>query len=218
MGMIEWAEREVQIASKRERGDKPEGEWDYGCACYESALKAFKSLCEDEHSGFSICMTKTILNRLIEGKPLTPIEDTLDAWNEVTERREGVTTYQCSRMSSLFKDVTKEGEVTYTDVDRVCCIDVNSQVSYHSGLVSRLINSIYPIKMPYMPKGSYMVYCEDFLTDEKNGDFDTVGVLYLVDPDGNKVEINRFFKESISDFEEISQTEYDNRKSMKIVR
>ena len=44
MSMMEWAKREVEIASKRERGDKPESEWDYGCACYDSALKAFESL------------------------------------------------------------------------------------------------------------------------------------------------------------------------------
>ena len=44
MSMTEWAKREVEIASKRERGDKPESEWDYGCACYDSALKAFESL------------------------------------------------------------------------------------------------------------------------------------------------------------------------------
>lgn len=29
MSMLEWAKNEVAIASKRERGDKPEGEWDY---------------------------------------------------------------------------------------------------------------------------------------------------------------------------------------------
>lgn len=60
MSMMEWAKREVEIASKRERGDKPESEWDYGCA-----LKAFESLCGDGHSGFSIGITKGILNRLI---------------------------------------------------------------------------------------------------------------------------------------------------------
>lgn len=27
MSMMEWAKREVEIASKRERGDKPESEW-----------------------------------------------------------------------------------------------------------------------------------------------------------------------------------------------
>ena len=49
MSMLEWAKREVEIACKRENPDKKEGEFDYGCACYESALKAFESLCEDGH-------------------------------------------------------------------------------------------------------------------------------------------------------------------------
>lgn len=62
MSMLEWAKREVEIACKRENPDKKEGEFDYGCACYESALKAFESLCEDGHSGMSIGFTKNILN------------------------------------------------------------------------------------------------------------------------------------------------------------
>ena len=90
MSMKEWAESEIAIACKRERGDASEGEWDYGCACYESAYKAFLSLLEDEHSGMSIGFTKAILNRLIDGKPLTPIEDTPDVWNEVGDNQ-----YQC---------------------------------------------------------------------------------------------------------------------------
>lgn len=70
MSMTEWAKREVEIASKRERGDKPESEWDYGCACYDSALKAFEILCGDGHSGFSIGITKGILCLLgVRGKP-----------------------------------------------------------------------------------------------------------------------------------------------------
>ena len=60
---------------------RKDGEWDYGCACYESALKAFGSLCEDGHSGFSIGLTKAILNRLINNKPLLPIEDTDEVWS-----------------------------------------------------------------------------------------------------------------------------------------
>ena len=50
MGMSEWAKREVEIACKQERGGKPSDEWAYGCACYKSALKAFESLLEDDHS------------------------------------------------------------------------------------------------------------------------------------------------------------------------
>ena len=56
-----WAENEVKIACHR-KGD----EFDYGCASYESALKAFKTLCKDGHSGASIMFTKAILNRMIK--------------------------------------------------------------------------------------------------------------------------------------------------------
>lgn len=80
-----WVENEVRIACEHERkasGTKEE-EQDYGCACFESALKAYRSLLEDGHSGFSIGMTKYILVRMIERKPLTPIVDTEDVWIEV---------------------------------------------------------------------------------------------------------------------------------------
>ena len=60
------------------------------------------------------------------------------------------------------------------------------------------------------------MFCEDFLTDKKNGDFDTVGIFYLIDPDGERVEINRFFKESSLGFSEISKDEYMERKSNRI--
>lgn len=119
--MLDWAKREVAIASKRERGDKPEDEWDYGVACYDSALKAFESLLGDNHSGFSIHITKGILNRLIDGKPLTPIEDIEDVWNKCYRGNgDDKTTYQCKRMSSLFKDVYDDGKVVYKDINRYC--------------------------------------------------------------------------------------------------
>lgn len=50
MSMSDWAKREVKIACKREAPDRKDGEWDYGCACYESALKAYQSLMEDGHT------------------------------------------------------------------------------------------------------------------------------------------------------------------------
>ena len=79
--MINWAKREVEIACNKENPNRKEGEFDYGCACYESALKAFESLYEDGHSGFSIKMTQAILNRLIDEQPLKPFDDSDDFWN-----------------------------------------------------------------------------------------------------------------------------------------
>ena len=81
--ILDWAKREVEIACKRENPNRKEGKFDYGCACYASALKAFESLCEDGHSGYSIRIAQSILNRLIDGMPLTPIEDTYYVWNLV---------------------------------------------------------------------------------------------------------------------------------------
>lgn len=218
--MMSWAEREIDIACKRERDASKTDEWDYGCACYGSALKAYKSLCRDGHSGISIGMTKHILNRLIEGKPLTPIEDVPEIWNDICDysglRGEEVN-YQCKRMSSLFKYVYADGTIKYCDVDNHYCFNINNPNStYHSGLVQRLMDDMFPITMPYCPGSPIKIACEDFLTDKKNGDFDTVGVLYAINPDGERTEINRFFKESDNEFVEIDEREYNKRKECKI--
>ena len=213
MSMMEWAKREVEIACKREKPDRKEGEWDYGCACYESALKAFESLCEDGHSGFSIQMTKQILMRMIDGKPLTPIEDTEDIWRDCTRNENDYKSYQCKRESSLFKDVYNDGTVKYSDVDRIICCDVNDpRNTWSNGFVRNIVDEMFPITMPYIPENKpYKVYCEEFLTDPKNGDFDTLEVMYVVAPNGDQVVINRYFKDGEKSFDEITFEEYMER-------
>lgn len=225
MSMLDWAKCEVKIACNKERGNKPEDEWDYGAACYESALKAFKSLCEDNHSGMSIGFTRNILNRLIDGKCLTPIEDTPDVWNDVSYC-EDITEYQCKRMSSLFKYVYPDGRIEYYDTNRVLCCGIprnkenQSFGCWHNGFVSKLIHKMYPITFPYIPSnGTIDVYQEEFLTDRANGDFDTMGIIYLILPDTKeRVDINRYFIDSDieSGWKEISKEEYDKRKELRI--
>lgn len=100
-----WAEEEIRIACKRERGNTSENEWDYGVACYESALKAFRSLAEDGHSGMSIGITLDILNKLVKGQALTPIDDVDDVWEERGTYLSGAnyTTYQCQEDEFLIQ-------------------------------------------------------------------------------------------------------------------
>ena len=224
MNLTEWAKREVEIACGRENPDRKEGEFDYGCACYGSALKAFESLAEDGHSGTSIRFTKNILDCLIDGKPLTPIEDTDDVWDEKTWEESENKIYQCLRMSALFKTVFPDGRVEYSDNDQCYCVDLyNTSNTYHFGLVNKIIREMFPIEMPYMPAKPIKVYCEDFLTDRKNGDLDTVGVLYgFREKDGfqERIEINRFFRAPEEGEEkgwiEISKEEYEERKARKL--
>lgn len=215
--MEQWAEKEVRMACHHENPDRKDGEFDYGCACYESALKAYNSLCEDGHSGMSIGFTKAILNRLIDHKPLLPIEDKEDAWYDVSEHfgagKKGIE-FQCKRMSSLFKKVSEDGTVKYSDISRYYGVDINNpSVSYHNGLIDKIGEAMFPITMPYMPYDKpFKVYTEDFLVDPKNGDYDTRGMLYIITPDGEKMEINRYFKEVENGFEEIDEAEYLSRK------
>ena len=193
--MLSWAEEEVEIACKL---DAEEEDFNYACACYKSALKAFKCLLGEGHTGFSIGLTKCILNRLIDGKPLVSIDDIPDVWKEVSfGEKDSVKHYQCKRMSSLFKDVHSDGTVKYRDVDRAVGIDIVTNSSWHSGLAERIIDEMFPISLPYFPADNpYKVFCEEFLTDKKNGDLDTVGVLYIIKPGGIREEINRYFKNS----------------------
>lgn len=222
MSMLDWAKREVEIACKKEReaSNVPEGTWDYGCACYESALKAYECLIEDGHSGMSISITKQILIRLIEGKALTPIEDTDDIWGDPYKSADGAYVHQCKRMGSLFKNVYPDGTVTYNDIERCYCVDADSpDLPFHNGFISHIFDEMYPIQMPYTPPAkAAKIVRESFLFDPKNGDWDTMAILYLINSDGEKVEVNRYFKEGENSFVEIDVNEYAERFTASVMR
>lgn len=211
MRMSEWAEKEIEIAKKREREASGVSDgWDYGCACYDSAFKAFKSLLKDDHSGMSIMLTKQILNRLIDGKTLTPIEDTPDIWNQIEENK-----YQCKRMSSLFKDVDENGNVSYHDNNYAVCMNIKSNTGWHSGLVNNYVYSRYPITMPYIPNDKpYKVYCEDFLYMHPDavGEFDHKALLYMIKPNGEREEVDKYFMEQDNETIEIDKKLYEKHK------
>ena len=219
MSMLDWAKKEVELAKIIEAKDLKEGEFDYGGGCYESALKAFKSLAKDGHSGMSIKLTQQILNRLIDGKPLTPIEDSDDVWNEIAyDKEDKAIVYQCRRMGSLFKYVYENGRVIYSDIDRFYCFDINEpDISYSSGLVKNIIDEMIPITMPYSPANERIkVCCEEFLYSPDGGDFDTVGIIYAEDLDNKIISVSRYFKEVDNEWVEISDVEYNTRKINKV--
>lgn len=211
MDILNWARKEKEIACKKERGNAPDGEWDYGCGCYESALKSFESLCKDGHSGMSIQLTKHILNRLINGEPLTPIEDTDNVWNRWGFRHKNYTSYQCLRMSSLFKDVYDDGTVKYSDIDRVITIDMDNDSSWTNSFCTKIVDEMFLITMPYIGGEQYKLYRQDFLFDKNNGDYDTMKISHLITPNGEKIDINRYFKEGTDGYVEIDEDEYYER-------
>ena len=114
MSMYEWAEQECRLACKKENPnfDFDSDDFDYGCSCYKSALKAYKSLMRDGHSGTSFSFARNILERLMRHEPLTPImDDDFEGGNLIYDD-EDLTSMglkseiQCPRMSSLFRKET----------------------------------------------------------------------------------------------------------------
>ena len=225
MSTLEWAERECRIACKRENPNfnfDDEKSWDYGGSCYRSALKAYKSLCEDGHSGYSFNVTKNILVNLIEGHPLTPITDkdffpedrghvNYSLMSDSYCKKFGLkSSIQCPRKSALFREETLDGKVTYHDNDRYYYVNIeDSSDTYHSN--ADFLDKMFPITMPYVPKsGKYRIYTQTFLTDKKHGDFDTKGIFYVITPDNEKVELNIFRTEGDDGkWKDITKEEYE---------
>lgn len=218
MSIYEWAEQECRLACKQENPnfDFDSDEFDYGCNCYKSALKAYKSLLEDGHSGMSFSFTRDILERLMRNEPLAPITDDDFKDENIIYDTDDLSSMglkseiQCSRMSSLFRKETIDGEVTYHDLDRAYCIDMEKPSDTFSSSASNIVDELFPIKMPYLlERGKYKVYVQSFLTDKKNGDFDTRGIIYIIAPDGKRIDINRYYTEKEGKMVEISKDEYD---------
>lgn len=219
--MYEWAEQECRIACKKENPDFnfDSEDFDYGCSCYKSALKAYKSLCEDGHSGASFSFTRRILERLMSGHPLTPITDEdffivqskchfeSDKWLAEHGLKSEI---QCPRMSSLFRRETLDGKVSYSDIDRAYCVNIENPSDTYSSAMDRIVDEFFPITMPYTPeKWKYKVYCQTFLTDKRNGDYDTQAILYFTTPDGKRVDVNRCQTEKDGKMVDITKEEYD---------
>ena len=216
--MYDWAEQECRIACKKENPNFnfDSEDFDYGCSCYKSALKAYKSLCEDDHSGASFNFTRIILERLMDEQPLTPITDEdfeggVSIFSDKDLASRGLKSeIQCPRMSSLFRRETLDGKISYIDNNRAYCINIENPFDTYSSAKDYVVDEFFPITMPYIPeKGKYKVYCQTFLTDKKNGDFDTQAILYFITPDGKRVDVNRYQTEKDGKMVDITKEEYD---------
>ena len=160
----------------------------YDKLCYRSALKALKSLEGDNHSGYSIMVTKSILNRMIDGKPLSPITEENAEWQEDGPYHENddVRHFRSGRYSAFFKDVYADGKARYTDVNRATSCDVSDPWSYFTSAGTMdVVDSLFPITMPYYPYDKkYVVYVHDIEEGLRQ-------YLYVITPEGDKVELNK---------------------------
>lgn len=180
-----WARKEIELACKNED--------EYGRGCYESALKAYESLLGDGHSGFSFNCTKWILIRLMNSLPLSSIKEE-DFKDAVVSHMEDKDSYQCPRMSSLFKDIDLKGNITYHDVNRSYCINIDNEDDTFGCFLDKVVDYLYPISMPYSPTiEKFKVYVRQFV----KGNVEYMGVIKVTTPKGETIPVNGWLFKSI---------------------
>lgn len=191
---------------KKERERLAENVCEYDLLCYDEALKAFELLCKNA-SGYSMDVTMKYLNRMTSGLPMLPIEE--KDFSLYFERKV-IGSHQCPRMSSLFMKIDNEGNVRYSDVNRVTTRVVSNGTTWHNGLITRIVDEMYPITLPYMPTGKkFVANVEEFLFDPANGDYDAIRFVSLIKPDGTEEPIGRCFMELGGEFVEVSTEMFD---------
>lgn len=226
--MKEWARREVDLA-KAYLNVEDQIVKETISEEYEAAYRSYCDFLDEYEKLENTKIIKTVFTQLLHEENLSPIVDSEDDWILVEGfdpaaggDNPGWSIYQCKRRGSMFKKVVydrKTGEVdeiTFRDIDRAVCIDINKpDYMYTGGMGPLVLDEMIPITLPYSPCGKIRIFTEDFkYHEDQEGDLDTVGVLYFRMPDGTMKEVKRYFKEDheTKQMVEITQLEYLSRK------
>lgn len=215
---LNWAKEEIRRADNYEEVTDIDDK--YFKMCSKSALKLYKALLKDGHSGFSVMLTKALLDSLIDCLPLTPITED-DDWMHVHED-ENTIMYQSTRMAALFKHVNKkDSTVKYVDNNRFILCD--DEDSWQGGFIGKYMTDNYPIELPYKPyKSPIKVYVKEYVckgydgydeNDENNKyNFNTYHIIHFIKPgDIEPTTINKYFGKKDKDFVEITEEEFKQR-------
>ena len=198
------AEKEIKILKEKLGKEHPEllFVWEEALKVYNLIISRYPYIINNRDFGERILQNVIYLN---EGFPLTPIKDDDADWQEIQNgalvnmrKANVVEKYRSNRLSSLFKEVYKDGHIEYHDNYRVTTENFITGTEYVFGLSNLIYDEMYPIKMPYNHKSEWgaKVYIHDFVSnpEDKESNFDTIAVLFAKRPDGKIVSINRYFR------------------------
>lgn len=184
------------------------GDKNYDSVCYlvalNAAIKAANLQMDNGVTGFQHSCIVSIINTLINGRLLEPIEDRDAEWTELRDFGEaGVTEYQAKRYPALFKTVRPDGTVKYNDVDRFAARDGKDGPCW-SGRFANIVGEKAhgPITLPYMPKPTVIFDSTSF--DSKNAEIGCYDTICFYDINGQTI----FYDDS---GEEITKDEFLSR-------
>lgn len=207
---LEWADNEIDLARDDDSEESVE--------LYSTARVMYHTLIHDwwKH-GYSMEKVLEILQHLSVHETLTPITEENADWKNVSATKYSPQVQQSRRYSSLFKETNSDGVATYNDISRVICQDANDpKMTWFNGFVTHLVDEYFPITLPYIPHESKPIRVKvvEGLSNEENGDFDTMAVQTIIEPSTKTIlNVCRYFKSDKYDFnwEEIDYHTYLER-------
>ena len=214
-GMTKRVREEVEYAIKCERNSAiKENDYsflDYAVECYRSALRTYETMAADGHSGMSWSLTRQILNRLMEGKPLKGLnsyQDRPEEWEKSPWIVNDRSILNNIRYPSLCCKVTENGNV-YSDCNRwVFEMPDCLNIPWYNGFLANYLDEKFPIQFPYNPITIH-VRVEEILTDPAHGDYDAQHIIDFADPEtGETVKVDACFEEVDGKWQEISKKKW----------
>lgn len=191
----DWAKNEVELAIK-------ETETAYIQLAYEMAYEIASKFADCVWNKDVAGRIASYATQLICSRPLTPYEDKEDQWKMIDDN--GLI-YEHKRCVSLLKMIDDNRNASYTDLNRLECIEVDTLKTYtDNNHERRLLDEMYPIKFPYLPIGHYTIYTLRFEEE------DTKYIMYhsIKLNDGTIMRLCRYFKiDSNGDVKEIETEE-----------
>ena len=93
-------------------------------------------------------------------------------------------TYQCSRLTSLFKEVYNDGDIKYFDVNGYEMYNLDPTLpkndgACYNGFVNSVMDDLYPLEMPYVAplKKPAVYFAGGFMSENE---FDKVMVMGII--------------------------------------
>lgn len=157
---------------------------------------------------------------MVDGLPLTPITDEdfdVSTDSRCYENSDGTIVIQCPRMSSFFRDEKPDGSISYHDVNRQYCYNIEfPDDSFQCG-EERIVDELFPITMPYYPTGKkFKIGIREFLCNPENGDYDHKSIEFVITPDNEKIIIGKYYREENRKMVEITKEQFELDKKQRI--
>lgn len=174
---------------------KKSDEYEYLKMCAKAAVELMNVFTKQGHSGMSAGLTINMFKTLANGGVLSPITEQ-DSFSEprILGSNPKRSSEQCTRYSSLFKDTYEDGHTEYHDINRFTLYNIGKDIPFYNGLVSRELHKQFPITVPlnYYPE-KYKAYINEELLDKRNGDYDTIRIVYVDTPNNERIHINKYY-------------------------